>query len=251
MPSDVYHYLANYYDHLFEFRRPFDKARKAVIDPILPGVSSACDLCCGTGGTAMRFAGQGIATFAVDLSPYMCRITQRKCREAGLRVRVIQADMREFRLPQAVELITCEFDALNHVPRKSDLSKVARSAAAALRPGGYLVFDVNNRLAFERVWSGTWFLEKDPVVMVMHGGHKPGSDRAWTDVEWFIRKGKSYQRRHEHVEEVCWSEEDIRSAFRRSGFDEMVQWDAAPFFSDALTQPGNRTFWRMRKSPGK
>jgi len=249
MPSDTYRWLAKYYDHLFDFRRPFDVARQHTVDPILPDVASACDLCCGTGTMALRFAAKGIQTFAVDLSPDMCRIARRKAREAALPVRVIRAEMQDFRLPQSVDLVTCEFDALNHLPRKRDLLRVAKSVARALRPGGHFVFDVNNRLAFERIWSNTWFLDKDPVALVMHGGHEPGSDRAWSDVEWFVRTGRSWKRYHEHIEEVCWSAAEIRDALERAGFGSIRSWDAAPFFHDALTRAGNRTFWRARKAP--
>ena len=228
-------------------RRSFTLARKRVIGPILPEVQSACDLCCGTGTQALMLARRGIQTFAVDLSPEMCRITRDKVRRAGLPVRVIRADMRTFRLPQPVDLITCEFDALNHVPRKSDLARVLKCAAASLEPGGHFAFDVNNRLAFERIWSNTWFIEKDPVALVMRGGHTPGTDRAWTDVEWFVREGRSWKRYHEHIEEVCWTAAEMRQALAAAGFDRVRNWDAAGFFREAHTRRGNRTFWLARR----
>jgi SAM-dependent methyltransferase len=243
-----YRWLAEYYDHLFELRRPFETARKRVIGPILPSVRSACDLCCGTGTFAVSMAGNGMRMFAVDLSPGMCRITRRKANDAGVAIRVIRADMRDFELPQRVDLITCEFDALNHVPEKRDLQRVLRCVIRALQPRGHFAFDVNNRLAFERVWSNTWFVDKDPVAMVMHGGHMPRSDRAWTDVEWFVRDGKTWTRHHEHVEEVCWSATEMRSALQQVGFEKIRAWDAAPFFDDAFTRPGYRTFWLARKA---
>ncbi len=250
MARTVYRWLAKYYDHLFELRRPFSAARETILGPILPRVESACDLCCGTGELALRLAAAGIRTFAVDLSPEMCRQTRAKARRAGLPVRVLRADMRDFRLPCPVDLVTCEFDALNHVPRTRDLARVVRSVARALRPGGYFAFDVNNRLAFERVWNSTWFVERDPVAMVMRNTHRRGTARARADVVWFVRKGDCWRRYQERVEEVCWSAGEIRAALRGAGFDQIRCWDAAPFFHDPLTRPGNRTFWRARRSEG-
>jgi SAM-dependent methyltransferase len=243
-----YRWLAEYYDHLFEFRRTWDAARKHIVYPLLPHVSAACDLCCGTGDTALLFAGKRITTYGVDLSPTMCRITRAKAREAGLPVRVIHADMRDFHLPEPVDLVTCEFDALNHVPRKRDLLRVAKCVASALWPGGSFVFDVNNRKAFEQVWKLTWFIDKDPVAAIMRSGHKPATDRAWSDVEWFVRKGKAWTRHHERVEEVCWTPDEIRDALTRAGFDRLRTWDAAKFFNDAFIRPGHRTFWLARKA---
>lgn len=245
----TYHWLAHYYDHLFEYDVPFRRAHRRILDPILPGVRSACDLGCGTGTKAAALAARGIKTFAVDLSPTMCRLARTKAKEQGKAAfRVIRADMRDFALPQQVDLITCEYDALNHVPDKSDLPHVLKSVAAALEPGGYFAFDVNNRLSFERIWSHTWFIEKDPVAVTMHGGHEPGSDRAWINYEWFIRDGKSWNRHHERIEEVCWSETELRHALAAAGFDRLKRWDASPFFNDLLTRRGNRTFWLARKA---
>ncbi|MFN7936311.1 MAG: class I SAM-dependent methyltransferase [Bryobacteraceae bacterium] len=249
MASDPYYWLARYYDRLFDLRRPFDIAHEKIIEPLLPHVKSACDLCCGTGTFALQLAQLGIPVFAVDLSTEMCRLARLKVRKTNMPVTVIHADMRSFRLPQQVDLITSDFDALNHVPNKSDLRKVMRCAARALRPGGHFAFDVNNRLSFEKVWGRTWFLEQDPIAMVMHGGHRKGTDRAWTDVEWFIRKGNTWTRQREHIEEVCWSAEEIRDAFAAEGFDRVRSWDAAPFFNDEYTKRGYRTFWRARRKP--
>jgi SAM-dependent methyltransferase len=241
-------WLAKYYDHFFDRGPAFEAARKKIIGPLLPEVESACDLCCGTGTLALKFAARDIKTFAVDLSPDMCRIARAKARQASLKVRVLRADMRDFRLPEPVDLITCECDALNHVPQKRDLRRVLKCVAAALKPGGHFAFDVNNRLAFERIWAHTWFVERDPVVFVLQGSHKPGTDKASTDIEWFVRTGKSWKRHHEHVEEVCWSATEIREALSATGFHHLQAWDAAPFFKEAHTRPGNRTFWLARKA---
>ena len=109
--TQSYGWLAEHYDELFDFRSPFVSARQSVLQPILPYVESACDLACGTGTTALELAGAGIRTFGVDLSPAMCRIARKKAKAAGVPIRIIRADMRNFRLPDPVELIVCEFDA--------------------------------------------------------------------------------------------------------------------------------------------
>lgn len=247
MASDTYRYLAKYYDHLFEARRSYTAARKVIVNPLLSRVESACDLCCGTGTFAMQLAKKGIHTYGVDLSPDMCRITRQKARAAKLKIEVIEADMRAFRLPHPVDLITCEYDALNHVPKKQDLPRVLRAVAQSLTPGGHFVFDVNNRASFAGIWSKTWFIEKDPVALVMQSTHGPGSDKASCNVEWFVRTGKVWKRYSEHIEEVCWSAAEIRKALKHAGFDQIKTWDASPFFKDYFTPPGNRTFWRARK----
>src|ERR1051325_3165049 len=235
-----YRWLAQYYDRFFTSFRPFaDRARAVVLGPILPRVTSACDIACGTGTTAVDLAGRGIRVFGVDISREMCRQTRAKARDSGLAVEVFQADMRSFRLPRRVDLVLCEFDALNHVGNKSDLGLVARSVARALRPGGHFYFDVNNRLAFEKVWPGTSWQDKGDVALVMHGGYDRERDKGWTDVEWFIRDGRYWVRRHERVEQVSWRPAEIRATLRAAGFDRIKAWDATSFFEgDRYIVPG-------------
>jgi SAM-dependent methyltransferase len=220
-----------------------------VLGRILPQVETACDLACGTGTTALILARKGIKMYALDLSPLMCRLAREKARRARLPVRIFEADMRHFRLPESVDLVTCEYDALNHVPRRADLRLVAKAVQRALRPGGHFFFDVNNSLGFERYWSGTSWIEKPGVVAVMRSGHNRQSDKAWSDVDWFIRDGNCWRRRHERVEEVCWDPGEIRHVFQETGFDQLRAWDAAPFFkNNPVIRPGCRTVYLARKS---
>lgn len=244
-----YRWLAQYYDIVFStLRSPIDIARDRILGPILPGISSACDLACGTGTTALSLARRGIRMFAVDLSPGMCRAAREKAVHEGLPVKVLCADMRTFDLPEPVDLVTCEGDALNHVPRKSDLRLVAKAVARAVKPGGWFFFDINNRSGFKRYWTGVFWIEKPGIVVAMRNGNDYRRDRAWCDVEWFVRERTLWRRHHERVEEVCWSRDEIRSAMRAAGFDRLRAFDAAPFFNDDMIRPGCRTTYLARKA---
>ncbi len=256
--SKPYRWLADYYDDFFgASRAPMEAAHAGLLAPILPQVETACDLACGTGTAALSLARRGIETYAVDLSPDMCRLARAKARAAGVPVRVIRADMRSFHLPRTVDLITCEYDAVNHVPHARDLARVAKSAARALRPGGHFFFDVNNSAGFKRYWRGVVWAEKAGVVLVMRNGRSEAADRAWADVEWFIRDGKRWVRRTERVEEVCWTGAEIQRTLKAAGFDRVRSWDAAPFFAqvsdvqaadgEPLVTPGCRTVYLARK----
>jgi len=256
MPRSIanrpYKWLAEYYDQLFTFHLSwFEAARQCVLGDILPHLDSACDLACGTGTTALLLARRGIKMFGVDLSPVMCRLAREKARRARQPLRVIRADMRNFRLPEPVGLVLCEFDALNHVRYKTDLRRVAGAVARALEPGGYFYFDVNNRRAFETIWPGCGWIEKPGVALVMHGGYDRKRDKGWSDCEWFLRDGKYWRRHHEHIEQVAWTQAEIRRTLRVAGFDGIRTWDATPFFKGGpRISPGCRTFYLARKRAG-
>ncbi|HLW78771.1 MAG TPA: class I SAM-dependent methyltransferase [Terriglobia bacterium] len=249
MTQRPYTQLAEYYDRFFTSHRPaYRRARRTILGPLLPRVRSACELACGTGWTALEFARRGIKVYAVDLSPVMCRIARAKARRAGAPVVVRQGDMPTFRLPEPVDLITSEYDAVNHVLRKSDLMRVARAAARALRPGGYFYFDVNNRAHLEKNWSGASWQERPGVAMVMRGSYDRRRAKGCADFEWFVQDGKRWRRFREHVEEVWWTPAEIRRTLRAAGFQAIRAWDAAPFSQGhPRLPPGCRTFYLARK----
>jgi SAM-dependent methyltransferase len=248
-----YRWLAEYYDRVFRFHQGWgEAARRRILGRILPGVKTACDLACGSGTTALKLAKRGIRTYGVDLSPGMCRVARRRVRETGLQVRVSRQDMRRFKLPERVDLVLCEYDALNHVPRKRDLSRVLKAVAGAPKPGGYFFFDVNNRRGFEGYWKGVWCVEKPGILLVMNNGNKAARDRAWSDCVWFIRKGGLWARHTERVEEVCWSEKEMRGALGEAGFGPIRSWDSTPFFKgNPIIKRVCRTHYLARKKMPK
>jgi SAM-dependent methyltransferase len=245
-----YGWIAECYDELFSAARArMAAARERLLGPILGRAQAVCDLACGTGETALWFARRGLRTFAVDLSPVMVRITRNKVRTAGLPVRVIRADMRDFRLPEPVDLITSEYDAVNHIPKPGDLVAVARSASRALRPGGHFFFDVNNSLGFRRYWNGPYYVETRNVCMMMRSGHNEAGDRAWSDIELFLREGRHWVRRKDRVEEVCWTGAEVREALRAAGFDRVRAYDGAICFPGvSVITRGCRTIYLARRA---
>ena len=236
--SAPYNLLARHYDELgMESAQMNRRARWNILGRSriqTPG--SVCDLGCGSGETALDFARTGCTVFAVDLAPVFCRIVRKKAREEGLRVRVIEADMRSFELPEPVELVTCEFAALNHVPRQSDLSRVLRSVWQALKPGGHFLFDINTLKCLQDQMGGTHWFEAPDFKLVMQGEADIGRRKARLTFDWFLPKGRLWQHRRERVDNIHWTDEDIRTALRTAGFGRIKVWDGVdvrPFHAEA------------------
>ena len=102
---------------------------------------SAADIGCGTGLFARHLkVSRPISVFAVDLSEPMLRIAARNC--GGTKVILLRQDIRGLRLPRSVDLITANFDTMNHMVRTDDLRQVLSRVFENLNPGGHFIFDL-------------------------------------------------------------------------------------------------------------
>lgn len=239
--------LARFYDNLHPLAPKMNRAaRRKVLGKILQRARSVCDLGCGTGTTEVELARRGLQVYAVDVSPTMCRQARAKARRAGLPVRVLCADLRAFHLPRPVDLVLCEFNPLNHLPRRSDMARAARAVWRALRPGGYF----NMRRSLEEQYSATHCFEQPGFCMVLRGRYDPRRRKGCLHVEWFLPAGKLWRRRYEHLEDVWWTDGEIRRALRRAGFAAVRAWDAARVRpASCHSRPGYDAYYLARKPP--
>src|SRR5262249_49430451 len=102
---------------------------------------NAADIGCGTGLFA-KYLNQcwDAPVYAEDISPEMLRVAARNCSGSG--VRLLRQDMRHLCLPEPCDLVTSNFDALNHLTAEDDLRAAFRRVAENLRPGGHFYFDL-------------------------------------------------------------------------------------------------------------
>lgn len=103
--------------------------------------SSAADIGCGTGLFA-RYLSRcwGVPVWAADISSDMLRVAERNC--LGADVKLLRQDIRCLRLPEPVDLVTSNFDTLNHLTGRDDLRVAFQRIAENLRSGGHLYFDL-------------------------------------------------------------------------------------------------------------
>src|SRR5262245_36115821 len=101
---------------------------------------SAADVGCGTGLFACYLrCCWGVPMYAVDRSRAMLEQALRNC--AGLDICFLEQDIRVLKLPRPVDLITANFDTLNHMVCDGDLPRAICRIAENLRPKGHFYFD--------------------------------------------------------------------------------------------------------------
>ncbi len=100
---------------------------------LLPSSGRALDVAMGTGRNTLYLASLGYGVTGIDISG----VAEERCREEaerrGLRIEAVQADLESYDLPKAAYDIVTDFYFLQR--------ELAPALAAALRPGGVLVFE--------------------------------------------------------------------------------------------------------------
>ena len=137
-----YGLLAEAYDDVIG-RNFFERVRQIFEQLVAQhriGFSSAADLGCGTGLFARYLSSLWrVPVFGVDLSPAMLRVAASNCRDTD--VTLLHQDIRRLRLPRRVDLVTANFDTLNHLVNDGELPALFRRVYDHLHPGGHFIFD--------------------------------------------------------------------------------------------------------------
>ena len=227
------------------------------------------DLACGTGEAALVFAAAGCEITGVDQSAAMLDIARGKARDAGLRVEFIRGDMRELPTdderpmtndqrsltnalssfvlrPSSFDLATCFYDSMNYLLDNGDLDRVCAGAATALRPGGFLIFDLNTAAEY-----ATWD-ERDSVT---HDGrdcmvynrlsYDMDTQLATGRIVWFVRELDRWWRGEETHVERAWSDGEVRVALADAGLALVGRYDSA---GDAAAADAPRVVYVARRA---
>ena len=176
------------------------------------------DLACGTGTLAMLMGRRRWNVWGVDGSEGMLRAARLKPVPRGVRIQFVRQDMRSLRLPVPVDLATSMFDSINHLPREKDLLRTFQGVSAALRDGGWFVFDVNNERCFRRLWTGTATFQADNYMLILQNSYSPVRAAACSVVTLFLKHDQSWDRRQEVICERHYTRPVVAELLRRTGF---------------------------------
>jgi SAM-dependent methyltransferase len=143
---EEYACTAEFYDHVVPYRERSDvaffvEAAKETQGPVL-------EVGCGTGRVLIPTARAGIDIVGLDLSNHMLAVCRERLldepEEVQSRVRLVQADMRSFALPQSFRLVTLPFRPFQHLETVADQLSCLACIHHHLDKGGRLVLDLFN-----------------------------------------------------------------------------------------------------------
>jgi len=177
--------------------------------------ASAADIGCGTGTFVDYLCRVGSGpVWGVDLSPQMLEVAAVK--NVGNRAKFLLQDMRQLRLPQTVDLVTCQFEALNYLTTTDDLHSAMVSFGRALTSGGSAVFDVTTERLDEPVENRLVYLQRSPSRSVtVRTAYDPLSRTQTARLEVADARGTAVEVHHQRTHTV----DEVTAAIAACGLE--------------------------------
>ncbi len=220
MPLPTYRRFAEAYDWegSLEFSRQAFRRLTAVCRELGLSPGRHLDLGCGTGTLAILMAKAGWEVVGLDSSEAMLTQAKQKSQAAGCAIDFAQQDMRHFKIPEPVNLVTAFYDTLNHLLFAEDLEATFRGVTSALLPGGFFIFDVNTEATFQQIWGGaTHFIESPKASTVFRTSYDPDTRLTKGLVTGFLRRGDLYEKFEEEIIERYWPPKDVERHLAAAG----------------------------------
>lgn len=214
------------------------------------GPGSVLELAAGPAGHSLEFARRGVPATALDLSGAMCARARDKAAGAGLPLDVVQADMRDFTLPQRFGLAITMLNSVCHLMTLDDLVAHLRSAGRHLVPGGLYIMELAHPADFLTLvprTSSEWDSEVGTSrVHVRWGGGEdvidPVTQVTREHVQVTVRDGTGSRTLTDVVPNRFWTGTEVTAAARLAGgFTEVAHYGD---FTDGVGL-SDREAWRM------
>jgi len=193
-----------------EFQASIREAMKA--HRVRPRV--VVDLACGTGNTTVPWvSGSGRTVIGVDRSEAMLRVARRK----SARVRWVRQDLEGLRLDVRTDVVTCHFDALNHVLEADGLKRVFVNVARILRPGGLFQFDLNTRFMLQWLSTSQKLCRLGAHAFTSYNEFDAATGIATFHQLWFVKQGRLFRKFEVAVRERAFDDAEVRRMLREAG----------------------------------
>jgi SAM-dependent methyltransferase len=239
--TEPYEHLATVYDVAGwgDFaERMAERVLALAAEHDLSQIHHIVDVACGTGIAAAQFAQAGYRVTGLDRAPQMLAQARQRVAEAGLQeVTFLEADMCDFTLDQPADLVTCMYDSLNYLLEETDLAAAFRCAAAALRPGGLYIFDMNTLFGLAEGWGSRVFIhgDSDDQFIVGHTCWDHETSINTLVFHGFIRRGEMWERFAETHAERGYPVAKICALLEQAGLTVLTLYDTQP---EGAAEPG-------------
>ncbi len=156
-----------YYEVAFAFRdisKEVDFFERCVAKFSEIKVKSVLEIACGPSPHLLELAKRGYTFAGLDLNKEMLTYSMEKARKAGINIKVIQADMRNFKTDQKFDFVFCMLGSIS-IESNNDFLSHLNSVARCLRKDGLYLIDGTVHFDWTKLWSESWTVIKDKMTI--------------------------------------------------------------------------------------
>jgi len=146
--TEVYDIFMKHVDYKgwYKFLKTYMKTKGEVLD-----------LGCGTGEFIYRLLKDDFAVTGVDISEGMLEMAEKKIKSKNLKnndYKLIKKDIINYEHNNEADYIMCNFDTVNYFENKQEFKKFIAKSYKNLKKGGYLIFDIVDKMAMRYIAVG-------------------------------------------------------------------------------------------------
>lgn len=223
-------YLYFYSDMLTDARSDEEVAALVKLLELQPGMK-VLDLACGFGRHANRLAALGHEVTGVDYLEGFLSIARAQAAQMGVHVRYRQADMRRVDFAGEFDRVILMFTSFGYFDDTDNLL-VLENIARALKPGGWLGFDLPNRDATLKTLPPAAVVEKNNDLLINRNSFDALTGR-WHNQRLVIRNGI---RKDKPFSIRLYNPTEIQAMLAQAGLEVRhwyADWRANPLTSDS------------------
>ena len=178
---------------------------------------SVLDLACGTGRHSVELAARGLDMTGIDFNPTVLDVARRTAGERSVSVHFLELDMRELSGAGLYDAAISFWTSFGYFEDEADDLRVAQRVAAALKPGGRFLIDLQVTESVlprfqERRW--VWFDEERPKRLLEEASFDIDTGRV--DCEWTFIEDETVRSSRSSIR--LYSYRELCELLREAGF---------------------------------
>ena len=225
----AYSVFAHIYDKMMD-NIPYEEwkdylLRMMYLYKVSPSASIA-ELGCGTGTMTGLLVEEGLDVMGLDISSDMLAEARKKYPDISF----LEADMRDFKLPEKKDVIVSICDSINYVLTTEDLVKTFSSVRENLNKGGIFIFDLKTKFFFENALDGRTYRDRGSGFRCTWKNHFDASSNIHSyllDIK--VKDGGKWVSTQEVHRQRAFAAREIIEAAKLSGFEKGGAYDAFTF----------------------
>ena len=189
-------------------------------------VKRVLEIACGPSPYMLELIKRGYAFAGLDISKAMLHYTSEKARKSGVKIEVIHADMRNFRVKESFDFAFCMLGSLA-VETNSEFLSHLDSVASCLNRGGLYLLDGAICFDWTKLGGESWTVIKNGLVINVNWETVPISlteqkvlDKLTLEV---IGEGKAKVFRTERISKLIFPQEFLELVNKNGKF-EFLGW---------------------------